>query len=177
MPVVVTLRRAGTADADLLPDVERDAACAFRAFPALAWLADEPPLAPKVHRAHIATGTVWVAHAPEAEDTLAGFLTAELVDARHLHVLELSVRRAAQGRGIRRRLLEHAAHDARRRGLESVTLTTFRDVPWNAPFYERVGFEGLPGDLLGPRLEGILRDEAAHGLVAENRCAMRLRLT
>ena len=22
-----------------------------------------------------------------------------------------------------------------------VTLTTFRDMPWNAPFYERLGFE------------------------------------
>ena len=29
-------------------------------------------------------------------------------------------------------------------GYASVTLTTFRDVPWNMPFYERLGFRVIP---------------------------------
>jgi hypothetical protein len=54
-----------------------------------------------------------------------------------------------------------------------VTLTTFRDVPWNRPWYERLGFRVLGEDELGPELRA-RRDEEEHlGLPAALRVCMR----
>ena len=58
-------------------------------------------------------------------------------------------------------------------GDRPVTLTTFRDVAWNAPFYAAMGFEILPDSALSDRLRKILRDEGAHGIPIERRVAMR----
>jgi hypothetical protein len=58
--------------------------------------------------------------------------------------------------------------------LPSVTLTTFRDIAWNAPFYARCGFAELADRDLNPRLAAIRVREAALGLDVANRCAMRL---
>jgi len=60
--------------------------------------------------------------------------------------------------------------------MAAVTLTTFRNLAFNAPFYERFGFAYVEGAALtrDARLQDVLLAEAAHGLPAENRCAMRL---
>jgi hypothetical protein len=60
------------------------------------------------------------------------------------------------------------------KGLTSLTLTTFRDVPWNAPFYARLGFEYVTE--LTPELRQKREEETAHGLAFDSRCAMRLPL-
>ncbi|WP_373691614.1 hypothetical protein [Hyalangium versicolor] len=69
--------------------------------------------------------------------------------------------------------MEEAAAYSRREGLAALTLTTFRGVPWNEPFYARLGFETLEGAAIGERLSAILRDEVLKGLPGERRCAMR----
>jgi hypothetical protein len=40
-------------------------------------------------------------------------------------------------------LLDRAAADAAAKGLRALTLTTFAEVPWNAPYYARCGFRVL----------------------------------
>jgi len=62
---------------------------------------------------------------------------------------------------------------ARGEGFARVTLTTFRDVPWNAPFYRRLGFEEIPAADLHPELREIMDEEATHGLDPTLRIAMR----
>jgi hypothetical protein len=62
---------------------------------------------------------------------------------------------------------------ARQRGLDAVTLTTFRDVAWNAPYYERCGFRVLDETELGPGLRRVRDTEAAHGLDPARRVCMR----
>jgi predicted GNAT family acetyltransferase len=104
-----------------------------------------------------------------------GFLSAVEVD-NELHIQELSVRQHFQGRGAGRKLLLTAVEHARDRELYGLTLTTFRDLPWNEPFYQRLGFETLRPAQWGPRLVTVLNEEVAHGLPGERRCAMRLRL-
>ena len=42
--------------------------------------------------------------------------------------------------GIGAGLVRAAQIDARNTGIKALTLTTFRDVAWNAPFYARLGF-------------------------------------
>jgi len=68
-----------------------------------------------------------------------GFVTVEVVD-RAAHVWQLAVLTSMQRRGVGRALLAAVCDWARDQGYKAVTLTTFRDVPWNGPFYEKLGF-------------------------------------
>jgi hypothetical protein len=72
--------------------------------------------------------------------------------------------RRTSNRSASIRLIEHVADVARRQGLDALTLTTFRDVTWNAPYYERLGFRAVKDDELGAGLRRVRDDEAAHGL-------------
>jgi hypothetical protein len=60
--------------------------------------------------------------------------------------------------------------------LNSVTLTTFRDLPWNAPFYQGMGFVELIPSAADHHLREALQAEITHGFPPERRCAMRLPL-
>lgn len=168
------IRRTTAADCSALPAVELSAAESFRAAPGLEWLADDGEFKPvDVHRRRVDEGTSWVA---ELSGEPVGFLCAEMF-GRELHVWELAVRQDLQGRGLGKRLIAMAVDDARRRGLDAVTLSTFRDVPWNERFYARLGFVRIDDVTDEPRLAGILRSEIEQGLPGERRCAMRLVLT
>lgn len=166
-----TIRRATPEDAHLLPEVETSAGEAFRAIPDLAWVADHDGISVERHLELIALGASWIA---EEQHVPIGFLSAETV-SDELHIWELAVRREHQGRGVGRRLVETAVADARARDLAAVTLTTFSEVRWNAPFYAALGFTLLADDA-GPRLKGIMQSEVDIGLPRDRRCAMRLSL-
>ncbi|MBV4458372.1 GNAT family N-acetyltransferase [Pseudomonas sp. COR58] len=168
-----SVRPARESDACALPALERSAARLFRLDPSLAWLADAPVPDAEQHRQAIRTARVWVAQRFDGQ--LSGFLRAVETD-RQLHIEELSVGQDFQGLGIGRKLLSAAVEQARHEQLVAVTLTTFRDVPWNAPFYQRMGFELLSPEQTGPRLSEVLNNEIAHGLPGERRCAMALTL-
>ncbi len=167
----ITIRLAAAADAPDLPQVERSAGAAFRTLSDLAWIAGEPVAPGESFLPLIAAGTVWV-----AQDAIRGVIGELRGEAAGdvLHILEIAVAADFQQRGIGRRLLDAAADAARHKGLKALTLTTFRHVVWNGPFYARYGFAELPDAGLDTRLRDILRAEDAHGL--PNRCAMRLAL-
>jgi GNAT superfamily N-acetyltransferase len=166
--MIVTIRLAAPADAQGLPDIERDAGRGFLTIPDLAWIASDNVMSADEHLSRIAAGTLWVAD--DAAAGVIGFLNAEAIGAE-LHIWEAAVRGDFQQRGIGARLLGAAFDHARAAALTAVTLTTFRDVAWNAPFYARNGFAIVEGDGLGERLTGLLRQEAALGM--PRRCAMR----
>ena len=167
------IRLAIPDDAPLLPPVERCAAQAFRSIDELGWLADAATMTVDRHRQLIALSTCWVA--VDAQARPMGFLSAE----RHgsdFHIYELSVKQSVQGQGWGRRLVETAMEYARLNQLACVTLTTFTQVPWNAPFYRRLGFEVTAGATLGKRLADILAQEYGCGFEPESRCAMSWRV-
>ncbi|WP_025856795.1 GNAT family N-acetyltransferase [Pseudomonas sp. CHM02] len=167
MPAIIRL--AVPEDAQLLPAIEISAAQEFRLIDELSWLAESPPMSIERHSQLIALSTCWVAL--DAGNRPQGFLCAE----RHgndLHIHELSVMQSMQGQGIGRRLVEAAKDYARSSRLGFVTLTTFKTVPWNAPFYARLGFETKVATALDQRLAAILSEEYAHGFAPESRCAM-----
>lgn len=101
-----------------------------------------------------------------------GFLAARREGTR-LHIDELDVQQDMQGRGLGRRLVSHVTEWARGNGFSALSLTTFRNVAWNAPFYASCGFEEWPEAAAPASIQAILRAEAAKGL--KDRCAMRLR--
>ena len=74
-------------------------------------------------------------------------------------------------------MVETVVKWARRREFPSITLTTFRHLPWNGPFYRRLGFEELSDAALTKELAEQLECEAAEGLDRSKRVAMRLDLT
>ncbi|NUS21849.1 MAG: GNAT family N-acetyltransferase [Mesorhizobium sp.] len=170
---MITIRPARSEDAKALPAIEQSAGEAFRAIAELAWLADGDNVSVERHRALIAGGACWVA--ADEEDRPVGFLSAG-IEGDALHIWELDVDLDRQGQGIGRALLERAVADAGRRGLAGVTLTTFRAVPWNAPFYRKFGFRVLEGAEIDERLASLLGDEVEHGMPSDQRCAMRLDL-
>lgn len=69
---------------------------------------------------------------------------AERDGGRDAHLAEFDVLPAHQGRGVGARLLDACADWGRARGAARMTLTTYRDVPWNQPYYERRGFREIP---------------------------------
>ena len=167
MPAIIRL--ALPEDAQLLPAIEISAAQAFRMINELSWLADSPPMSIERHSQLIALSTCWVAL--DAENRPQGFLSSERYGS-DLHIYELSVMQSMQGKGTGRRLIEAAKGYARSSRLSFITLTTFTNVPWNAPFYSRVGFQTKATTDLDQRLAGILSEEYRHGFAPESRCAM-----
>ncbi|RON80831.1 GNAT family N-acetyltransferase [Pseudomonas fluorescens] len=167
------IRHARPADAPALPAIERSAAGLFRLDPQLAWLADAELAGAELHLQAIEQARVWVAQSPAGQ--LAGFLRAAPVD-NQLHIEELSVSQHFQGQGIGRKLLSAAIDHASAQQLCAVTLTTFTDLPWNAPFYQKIGFQRLNSEETSGYLVDALNEEIAHGLPGHRRCAMRLRL-
>lgn len=167
---MTSIRTATDRDAPFLPDIERSSGEVVRRWDGLEWIADDDVQSEREHRALIAHGIALVA---ERQDRgIVGFLNGAIVpDA--LHIWQMAVHRDWQGRGIGRRLMEAAQRVARDRGADALTLTTFRDVPWNAPFYRKLGFVTLDDDAPNPRLRAVLDAEAQAGLPATRRCAMR----
>lgn len=81
----------------------------------------------------------------------------EIDDLAHLE--QLSVLPEYARRGFGRQLVAAALAEARRRGHTQLTLRTFADVPWNAPFYESCGFiECEPSTDFHRRLVSVERD-------------------
>jgi GNAT superfamily N-acetyltransferase len=159
------IRAAVVDDLVTLRDIERAAGAAFRAV-GMPEIADDEPLPLDALDAYRRAGRAWVA-ADEADRPVA-YLIADVVDG-NLHVEQVSVHPRHRGEGLGRALIEHAA----KRADAALTLTTFVDVPWNAPYYERLGFRRLSDDELTPQLRAVREREAAHGLDRWPRTAMR----
>jgi ribosomal protein S18 acetylase RimI-like enzyme len=115
-------------------------------------------------------GRAWVV---AVEDEVVGFLGVRVVEgAAHVEEVSVDPRFGRHGHGTR--LLDQAAAWAAEQGLAAVTLTTFRDVPWNQPFYARRGYRVLAADELGPALRDLmLEEEDLYQLPRELRVVMR----
>ncbi|MFJ8047046.1 GNAT family N-acetyltransferase [Streptomyces luteogriseus] len=163
------IRLATRAELPALQDIERAAGAPFRGL-GMPEIADDEPPALDVLERYRRAGRCWVA--VDESDLPAAYLIAEPVDGA-LHIEQVSVHPRAARRGVGRALLAHAADRAREEGLTALTLTTFTDVPWNAPYYARLGFRPLPEADLTPGLREIRRVEAAHGLDRWPRVCLR----
>ena len=66
------------------------------------------------------------------------------IERPDLYLDQVSVTPAAERKGAGTTLLDAVSAEASRRGLWGVSLSTFRDVPWNAPFFAKRGFQEIP---------------------------------
>jgi GNAT superfamily N-acetyltransferase len=125
----------------------------------------------EAHLAAAARGQLWVAvDEAEAGAPVAFALFEDLDGALHLEEMDVHPDHARQGLGAR--LIDAAAAWGRELGYRAITLTTFRHVAWNAPYYERIGFRALPAEAWGPALRERVADETRRGLSPERRVVM-----
>ena len=114
-------------------------------------------------------GRLWVAL---AGDTPVGFALVEMLTDDLPHLDEVDVDPSHGRRGLGTALVRAACEWATACGFSMLTLTTFRAVPWNLPFYARLGFVEVSGDQLRPELAAVVSAEAARGLAPETRAVM-----
>src|SRR5262249_42892946 len=117
-------------------------------------------------------GRLWVALAGKQP---VGFAIVVMLadDLPHLDELDVLPEHGRQGLGT---ALVHAVCDwTCGVGHREVTLTTFRAVPWNMPWYARLGFVAIPSESMRPELREVLLEEASRGMPVETRVAMSYR--
>ncbi|MFE8100028.1 GNAT family N-acetyltransferase [Brenneria goodwinii] len=165
---MIEIRQAGIDDLDKLSDIEMSADQAFKEISELAWIADDAVQHSDLYRKLILLGSCWILVNEKAP---IGLLSAEVIE-NELHIWQLSVCREKQGKGHGRALLEKAIAMAHAYSLSAITLTTFSNVPWNAPFYARMGFNILDERNISERLKNTLLSEQKSGLPLKWRCAM-----
>ncbi len=86
-----------------------------------------------------------------------GFVHVLVLDG-NAHLEQISVLPDHQHRGLGRMLVEAAEDEARSRGFTRMSLCTFRDVPWNGPYYRSLGFREVAEADLAP-YEARLREK------------------
>ena len=133
-------------------------------------VADDEPFSIAELGEYAERGQAWVL--ADADDRPIGYVLVDLVGAC-AHIEQVSVHPDHHRQGYGRQLIDHVVAWAREQGMPAVTLTTFRDVPWNAPYYERCGFRTLAESELTPELAAVRAREAAHGLDPDTRVCMR----
>ncbi|MFB7878605.1 GNAT family N-acetyltransferase [Nocardia sp. NPDC056064] len=171
-PVGGPVRLATNAEITRLQEIERRAGAPFAEIGMTAVAEDEPPAAETLAE-FVAAGRAWVW--PDATGLPIGYLVLSLVDGQP-HIDQVSVDPDHAGLRIGKRLIDHAVTWARARGLRELTLTTFTQVPWNGPYYERLGFAYIPAAEEPPELRAIRAAETAHGLDEWPRASMRAHL-
>ncbi len=163
-----SIRLARAQDAQVFHEVEEDAARLLADDPSLEGIPVPPSRSAEEYRAMIAQRHCLTAH---HEETIVGF-AATRRHAGELHLHELSVARAFQRQRIGSTLINALKIDAENSGVRAITLHTFRDIAWNAPFYSRHGFEIIENLAAHPRLKAGQDAAVEFGLPCERRCAM-----
>ncbi|GAA2101631.1 GNAT family N-acetyltransferase [Actinomadura alba] len=151
MPVAV--RRAEPADLPVLPEIEGAADLLF------ARLGIVFPPGPTVIEEAIRDGErIYVAGDPPV-----GFAAVRERDGG-THLEQIAVHPHHYRRGIGTSLMDQVIAHAAEAGSPRITLITFRDVPWNAPWYARFGFTEIPEVAHGPEIRSLWQAEIAAGL-------------
>jgi GNAT superfamily N-acetyltransferase len=170
--IAYSIKPATSADIESMRALERRAAQQFRTI-GYEFCAGGPVRDVSEHERILACGLTLAAF--DAADGLAGFAMFEPLDGEG-HLVEIDVDPVHQRQGLSRRLIAGGIDWSRLKGFDGMALTTYRDVPWNAPYYRRLGFEEFKP---GPGRKGLLRtitQEAAWGFDFRPRIAMRKRL-
>ena len=162
-----TIRPARTDDLEEIRRIEMRAGQLFADI-GMQDIADHPPPAIDELQRYVDDGRAWVA---EVDGQVAGFALADIIDG-HGHLEQLSIDPSSARRRIGRDLIDEVEQWAAQQGYAELTLTTFKDVPWNGPYYTRLGFEAVTQANLTPALLDLLAVEAEHGLDPAQRVVM-----
>lgn len=152
------VRPAALNEFSLLPEIEAESDTIFESLNPPISLSELP--APGDSASYADALHIMVAGRPPL-----AFARLELVDSQ-AHLEQLSVIPGAAKKGIGRSLVVAAKAWAKESGFSRITLCTFSQIPFNAPFYAQCGFVELPIDRYGPELRGLREIEERLGLDA-----------
>jgi GNAT superfamily N-acetyltransferase len=142
-----SIRLALASDLLSMPAIEFGAGQRYAAaMPEIAAMTREDLFPQDLARQLAAEGSLWIAAHDEVP---VGFAAAEATDG-YAFLYELDVLPDHAGHKLGWSLVNAVESWARAKGLKGVTLGTFRDVPWNRPYYERMGFVEWPRARLTP---------------------------
>jgi predicted N-acetyltransferase YhbS len=160
-------RRGEAGDALAIAAIERASAVRFLDIGMPDIASDDPtPVAAVLERA--AQGRLLVA----VDGEPVGFVMFDVVDDQ-LYIEQIDVDPQHAGKRIGSMLIGLVEDRAREDARTGLLLSTFRDVPWNAPYYRRLGFTDIPDNALSPALEKIRQDHIERGLDERRRVFMR----
>ncbi|MEL6857000.1 MAG: GNAT family N-acetyltransferase [Pseudomonadota bacterium] len=169
LPEGYTIVRAEQDDIPALIAVDKAASTLFEPTGLLqpAALADHVPN--HVFEIEIENGNVFVAR--NQHDWAIGFALIGL-RGNGLYLDQVSVNPDYGQKGVGRALVIRVLTEAEHRKLPHVSLSTFKSVPWNGPFYASMGFREIPHDKLEPYMREI--EDAQRPLMdVTERCFMR----
>jgi GNAT superfamily N-acetyltransferase len=163
------IRTAHRGELEMLREIERDAGGAFASIGMPEIAAHEPPSVAELS-SFVAIGRAWVA-VNELDRPVAYLLSAVIDGCAHIEQVSVAPEYARRMLGAA--LIDRLAVDAADENRPALTLTTFRDVPWNAPYYARLGFVALQPTEYGPELRALVERENRTIPSAAPRIAMR----
>lgn len=117
-------------------------------------------------------GRLWVASRGDAP---VGFALVKMLADDLPHLEEIDVHPSHGRRGLGTALVRAVCDWATVSGYVMLTLTTFRAVPWNLPFYARLEFVEIPCETLRPELRAVVSEEAHRGLDPHTRAVIGYR--
>ena len=172
MSSAYSIERGVPSHAERLREIERAAGAMFRDV-GMGDVADHDPTDASYLEECANDGRLLVALAPAGE--VAGFLIWSYMDG-NAYVEEVAVHPRHAGHRLAARLIDALA-DAVRGSARAITLATFREVPWNAPYYAKLGFEELSRSAVGREHIQAWQEQADMGLDMSKRLFMIRRVT
>lgn len=164
------IRLALNVDCVFLPGIERSASRVFADI-GMDDVAGAAVAEAEAWEPHCESEGLWVS--VDEQDRPFGFLASGRLDEA-LFVYQLAVDYEHQRQGIGRALLRRAESAAHIMGLHEVLLTTFCDVPFNGPYYERQGYMTVKDADLPNALAPVMDAERERwNAPGRRRCAMR----
>jgi predicted N-acetyltransferase YhbS len=156
----------------LLSHIEQSAASLFLDTP-YSFLVNAAPLPLDFVQQRFQAGQVWVA--VDQRDAVVGYaITQEVDDILYLHQIDVDPERGRRGLGYA--LVDTVCSWAKLQGYRVISLSTFRDIPWNAPFYSKLGFRTLDESELTAGFQQIRLKELEAGLPISERVIMQCEL-
>ncbi len=167
------IRRPRPTEIKLLPQIENQADLRF-ARVGLQRVIDMPPATHRLARP-------WRSSWPAVGGGLAASASPVGFALMKLHggtawLDQLSVLDRWQRHGYGAALIDRSARTAQAPGFDALYLSTYRDVPWNGPYYERRGFAEVPRGAFTRPLRVVLMTECSHGHPVWRRVIMRRRV-
>lgn len=170
-----SVREAIEEDKGLLTAIELDATALFKTIPELADLGESHASNEQLS-SWLSAGRIYIA---EHNGNAVGFVAAVTMDTT-LYIAEISTMRQYQRKGVGSTLIATVLDWARELSAAAgskprVSLTTYREVAWNAPYYRKRGFREVEAPILGPKhIEKMTNDQGGRNLVRPGytRCCM-----